>query len=91
VDEGEKTRRIVALQGLQKDIQAALHGQAVGSIQGVLVDSRSRRRDWELSGRTSGNTVVNFAGRAEWMGSVVPVRITAANPNSLKGEAVSQA
>jgi tRNA-2-methylthio-N6-dimethylallyladenosine synthase len=88
VDEGEKTRRIVALQGLQRDIQGELHGQAVGSIQDVLVDSRSRRRDWELSGRTSGNTVVNFAGDAAWIGTIVPVRITAANPNSLKGEAV---
>ena len=65
-----------------------LHRLAVGSVQEVLVDSRSRRRDWELSGRTSGNTVVNFAGRAEWIGAIVPVRITAANPNSLKGEAV---
>jgi tRNA-2-methylthio-N6-dimethylallyladenosine synthase len=89
VDEGEKTSRIVALQGLQKDIQGELHGQAVGSIQDVLVDSRSRRRHWELSGRTSGNTVVNFGGQAEWIGTIVPVRITAANPNSLKGEAAA--
>jgi tRNA-2-methylthio-N6-dimethylallyladenosine synthase len=89
VDEGEKTSRIVALQGLQKDIQRELHGQAVGSIQDVLVDSRSRRRHWELSGRTSGNTVVNFGGQAEWIGTIVPVRITAANPNSLKGEAAA--
>ena len=88
VAEEEKTRRIVALQGLQRDIQGALHRQALGSVQDVLVDSRSRRRDWELSGRTSGNTVVNFAGRADWIGTLVPVRITAANPNSLKGEAI---
>jgi tRNA-2-methylthio-N6-dimethylallyladenosine synthase len=53
----------------------------------VLVDSRSRRRDWELSGRTGGNTVVNFAGAPHWIGHIVSVRITAANPNSLKGEA----
>jgi tRNA-2-methylthio-N6-dimethylallyladenosine synthase len=53
----------------------------------VLVDSRSRRRDWELSGRTCGNTVVNFAGAPHWIGQIVSVRITAANPNSLKGEA----
>ena len=64
VEEGEKTRRIVALQGLQKEIQGACTARRSGSIQDVLVDSRSRRRDWELSGRTSGNTVVNFAGRA---------------------------
>jgi tRNA-2-methylthio-N6-dimethylallyladenosine synthase len=91
VEDGEKTRRIVALQGLQREIQGELHRQAVGSIETVLVDSRSRRRDWELSGRTSGNTVVNFAGDPDWIGRLVPVRITAANPNSLKGEAAGAA
>jgi tRNA-2-methylthio-N6-dimethylallyladenosine synthase len=86
VTEEEKTRRIVELQALQKDVQGELHRLAVGTVTSVLVDSRSRRRDWELSGRTSGNTVVNFAGSPQWIGQVVPVRITAANPNSLKGE-----
>jgi tRNA-2-methylthio-N6-dimethylallyladenosine synthase len=87
VTEGEKTRRIVALQHLQQDIQGALYRAAVGRVFAVLVDSRSRRRDWELSGRTSGNTVVNFAGRPDWIGRTIPVRITAANPNSLRGDA----
>jgi tRNA-2-methylthio-N6-dimethylallyladenosine synthase len=89
VPEAEKTRRIMALQGLQRDVQGALYAAAVGRTFDVLVDSRSRRRNWELSGRTSGNTVVNFSGLAEWIGRTVPVRITAANPNSLRGEAVS--
>jgi len=91
VEEGEKTRRIVALQGLQREIQGEIHREAVGGVETVLVDSRSRRRDWELSGRTSGNTVVNFAGDPDWIGRLVPVRITAANPNSLTGEAVGMA
>jgi tRNA-2-methylthio-N6-dimethylallyladenosine synthase len=55
----------------------------------VLVDSRSRRRDWELSGRTSGNTVVNFAGSGTEIGDIIAVRITGANPNSLRGESVA--
>jgi tRNA-2-methylthio-N6-dimethylallyladenosine synthase len=88
VEEGEKTRRIVALQRLQGSIQTTLYQDAVGRVEDVLVDSRSRRRDWEISGRTSGNTVVNFAGTPDWIGRVVPVTITAANPNSLKGEAL---
>ena len=88
VSEEEKTRRIVQLQALQREIQVALFRDHVGRVERVLVDSTSRRRDWELSGRTSGNTVVNFPGRAEWLGRSVPVRITAANPNSLKGEAL---
>jgi tRNA-2-methylthio-N6-dimethylallyladenosine synthase len=89
VPEGEKTRRIVALQDLQRVIQGQLYEAMVGRVESVLVDSRSRRRDWELSGRTSGNTVVNFAGDESWVGRLVPVRITAASPNSLRGEAVT--
>ncbi len=88
VSEEEKTRRIVALQGLQKRIQGEIFQAAVGRVEGVLIDSRSRRRDWELSGRTSGNTVVNLAGEPSWLGRTLDVRITAANPNSLRGEAV---
>ena len=78
-----------ALQALQRDIQASLYQQAIGRVETVLVDSRSRRRHWELSGRTSGNTVVNFSGDPGLMGQLVPVRITAANPNSLRGEPVA--
>ena len=88
VSEEEKTRRIVALQSLQRQIQLEIFDAAVGRIERVLVDSRSRRREWELSGRTPGNTVVNFAGDAAWVGRTIPVKITAANPNSLRGEAV---
>jgi tRNA-2-methylthio-N6-dimethylallyladenosine synthase len=91
VDEAEKTRRIVALQALQKDVQAQLHAEAVGRTYDVLVDSRSRRRDWELSGRTRGNTVVNLSGDPEWIGRTMPVTITAANPNSLRGEVANVA
>ena len=64
VPEGEKTTRIVALQALQKDIQGELYRTYIGRTMDVLVDARSRRREWELSGRTSGNTVVNFSGGA---------------------------
>jgi tRNA-2-methylthio-N6-dimethylallyladenosine synthase len=91
VSEEEKTRRIVALQGLQKRIQGELFAAAVGRVEPVLVDAQSRRREWELSGRTSGNTVVNFPGDPSWMGRIVQVRITDANPNSLRGEAVRDA
>jgi tRNA-2-methylthio-N6-dimethylallyladenosine synthase len=89
VPEEEKTRRIVALQALQKAIQGELYAGAVGRTFGVLVDSKSRRREWELSGRTSGNSVVNFSGEPDWIGRIMPVRITAANPNSLRGEALA--
>jgi tRNA-2-methylthio-N6-dimethylallyladenosine synthase len=94
----EKTARIVALQELQRSIQTRLHEQAIGTEVDVLVDSASRRRGHEISGRTSGNTVVNLAipsdtpgndAAGEWIGRSVRVRITRAGPHSLSGEAVS--
>ena len=88
VPEDEKTRRIVTLQALQKDVQGQLYQAAIGREESVLVEARSRRRDWELSGRTGGNIVVNFSGEPGLIGTIVPVRITGANPNSLRGELV---
>jgi tRNA-2-methylthio-N6-dimethylallyladenosine synthase len=88
VSDVEKTRRIVALQALQREIQLELHEAAIGSEVEVLVDSVSRRRDWELSGRTSGNTVVNFPGPRDWLGRTVKVRITRAGAFSVGGEAI---
>jgi tRNA-2-methylthio-N6-dimethylallyladenosine synthase len=85
VPEVEKTRRIVELQARQRVIQGALHEQAVGRVVDVLVDAVSRRRPEDLSGRTGGNTVVNFTGPSAWIGRTVPVRIVRAGPNSLYG------
>jgi tRNA-2-methylthio-N6-dimethylallyladenosine synthase len=117
VNEAEKTRRIVALQQLQRGIQLDLHHAAIGTEVDVLVDSISRRSrealasahpsgadraaacGQELSGRTTGNTVVNFAapadtladGRHAWIGRTARIRITRAGPHSLRGELVAHA
>jgi tRNA-2-methylthio-N6-dimethylallyladenosine synthase len=96
VSGAEKTARIVALQTLQRDIQTRLNQEAVGTVADVLVDSASRRQKQEVSGRTSGNTVVNLAVPSDttgntdpgaWIGRTIPVRITRAGPHSLWGEA----
>jgi tRNA-2-methylthio-N6-dimethylallyladenosine synthase len=86
VTDAEKTRRIVALQALQRSIQSDLFQRSIGSTHDVLVDATSRRREWELTGRTSGNTVVNFPGPPEWLGRFMPVVIRRAGPNSVWGE-----
>jgi len=85
VPEAEKTRRIMALQAVQREIQIERHMAEVGCVHSVLVDTTSRRGQPELGGRTAGNTVVNFAGPAEWLGRLVPVRITDWTPFSLRG------
>jgi tRNA-2-methylthio-N6-dimethylallyladenosine synthase len=86
VPEDEKTRRIVELQQVQRRIQWTLHEQMVGRTEDVLVDQFSRRRRWDVSGRTTGNTVVNFPGDATLLGRMVPVTIRRAGPNSVWGE-----
>ena len=83
VTEQEKTRRIVALQALQRSIQSDLFQRSIGSTQQVLVDATSRRREWELTGRTSGNTVVNFPGPPAWLGRFMQVRIDARGPTGV--------
>lgn len=85
VPEEEKARRLDALQNLQKRIQARLHEASVGRTVEVLVDSVSRRRGTELSGRTSGNTVVNFPGDPLMLGALALVDVERAGPHSLWG------
>ena len=90
VTDAEKTRRIVALQALQRSIQSDLFQRSIGLTHDVLVDATSRRREWELTGRTSGNTVVNFPGPPEWLGRFMQVVIRRAGPNSVWGEPVGR-
>jgi tRNA-2-methylthio-N6-dimethylallyladenosine synthase len=89
VTEAEKTRRIMALQSVQRDIQCQLNEQLVGQSVDVLVDAASRRRDTELSGRTSTNVVVNMPGSAGLIGQTVRVRVERAGPHSVWGRAVA--
>jgi tRNA A37 methylthiotransferase MiaB len=61
----------------------------VGRTVDVLVDSGSRRRETELSGRTSTNVVVNLPGPLSWVGRLIPVRVERAGPHSVWGQAVA--
>src|SRR5436190_2462863 len=83
----DKTRRIVALQALQRGIQTRLNESLVGRRVEVLVDAASRRRETELSGRTSSNVVVNLPGPAAWIGRTVTVQVERAGAHSVWGEA----
>jgi len=87
VPEEEKTRRIVALQAAQRAIQTELNIGLIGRTVNVLVDAASRRRDTEVSGRTSQNVVVNMPGPAAWIGRTVGVRVERAGAHSVWGQA----
>lgn len=84
----DKKRRLAQLQFRQREIQAeAMRGQ-IGAVEEVLVEGYSKRTNEEMMGRTQGNRIVNFPGKARLVGSIVPVTITRAFSNSLKGEMV---
>ena len=91
VSEPEKSRRIVALQQLQRTIQSEILEEMVGKAFDVLIDGPSRRRPDEWAGRTDGNTIVNVAwpeqapGPGDVLGSIIRARVTEAGPNAVKG------
>src|SRR4051812_7701718 len=91
VPEEAKTRRIIALQALQRRVQTELNEALVGRDVDVLLDSASKRRDTELSGRTSQNVVVNVPGPSAWIGRTMTVRVARAGPHSVWGEVVDRA
>lgn len=84
VSEEEKGRRLTFLQERQKLIQYNRNASLLGKSVEVLVDGRARAR-FSLSGRTTGNKIVNFDGPEMLLGKFVTVEITGFSANSLKG------
>ncbi len=82
-----KSERLARLQALIEQQARAINLSMVGSTQRVLVEGAARRDASELCGRSDSNRMVNFAGPAELIGSMVEVTITAALTHSLRGEA----
>ena len=86
-----KLRRLQQLQAAVEDNVRRISASRVGTVQRILVEGPSRKDPAELAGRTECNRVVNFKGPAELAGRMVDVRITEANPHSLRGELAEEA
>jgi tRNA-2-methylthio-N6-dimethylallyladenosine synthase len=81
-----KRTRLAALQSLLDTQYRAYSDAMVGTRQRVLITGPAARNDRELAARTDNNRVVNFAGDAALIGTFADVRITSAQPHSLRGE-----
>ncbi len=81
----EKQERLAHLQNRQRQRTVERSRSFVGTRQQVLVEGTSKRGG-QLTGRTSGNRVVNFPGDLSLLGSLVDVKIIRSYPNSLLGE-----
>ncbi len=80
-----KKLRLARLQARISGLAAANSKAMVGSVQAVLVEKVSRKDPACMSGRTENNRVVNFPATQAMIGQLLPVRITEALPNSLRG------
>jgi tRNA-2-methylthio-N6-dimethylallyladenosine synthase len=84
----EKEARLARLQTRILALGRQYSESLVGTVQRVVVEGPSVKNPLELTGRIDCNRWVNFAGPAEWIGQMVPVRIVALRPNSLRAEAI---
>jgi tRNA-2-methylthio-N6-dimethylallyladenosine synthase len=88
IPEEEKSRRLGALQGKQREIQTKKHEALLGETFEVLVSGKSRREN-QWFGYATSHRVINFASQAnELLGTYVQIRVTGAGPNNLVGEQV---
>ena len=79
----DRITRLIAAQ--ERQTEQVLNGMIGGTVN-VLATDGSRRDGAMLTGKCERNISVNFIGRPEDMGRIVPVRITAASRTTLKGE-----
>ncbi len=85
-DKAARNTRLLEVAGR---VAARRSEELVGHVRPVLVDGASRKNVHEMAGRTECNRVVNFDGEGRAApGDLVPVRITAALPHSLRGTLV---
>lgn len=83
-----KKERLARLQALLKSNAQIISRQMVGTVQNILVESKSKKSDNVLAGRTENNRIVNFIGDESLIGNFIDIKITEAHPNSLKGELI---
>lgn len=83
----EKTRWLQELCAEQERISAGRCASEIGRVRRVLVEEHSPKTGL-FSGRTDGNVIVNFPGKADMVGNFADVKITSARNWILGGEIV---
>ncbi len=82
-----KKQRLAELQACINEFALEYSREMVGTTQDILVHGVSKKNTEELAGRTENNRVVNFDPQGQdLIGKIIPVKITEAYNNSLRGE-----
>ena len=78
-------KRLNLLQARLKQNAMRISQAMIGTTQTILVDGFGKKDKNQLSGRTENNRIVHFDGDKKLLGQFVPVKITEALQNSLRG------
>lgn len=89
VDEETKTRRLMEIVELQRDISEEKNLQTVGREYEVIIEGISKKSDKMLFGRTDGNKTVIIPVNGAKPGDKAMVKVTKANSATLFGEAIA--
>ncbi len=88
VPEEAKTRRIMRLVELQKEMTYKKNKEHIGQVMTVMIEPAiNSRADDERVGRTDGNKLVILPHSSYKIGDIAQIRITEATPHCLRGEA----
>lgn len=86
IPDDESTRRIEKLIREVEASTARVHESMIGKQEFVLVEGLSKRDPNKVSGKGTRNITVTLDGSAEDIGQIIPVTITSAAVNTLRGE-----
>ena len=86
IPEAESTRRIEQLIREVEASTARVHQSMIGRHENVLVESLSKRDDRKVSGKGTRGLTVTLDGTEADIGTIIPVTITSAAVNTLRGE-----
>jgi tRNA-2-methylthio-N6-dimethylallyladenosine synthase len=83
---GEKKTWLRELIEIQQEISFNENKKTVGRKVEVLVEGEGKKGNYMLEGRMENNTIVNFKGGKDLIGSIVPVIVTGARSFYVTGE-----
>ncbi len=86
IPEAESTRRIEALIREVEASTARIHAAMIGKQELVLVEGLSKRDPNKVSGKGTRNITITLDGSEADIGKIIPVTITSAAANTLRGE-----
>ena len=85
IPDSEKSQRMQRLLALQREIAVENNKRFIGRTLTVLCDGESKKRAGNMTGRSSENILVEFAGTPDFIGRFVRIKVTESHNNMVCG------